>query len=170
MIRRTDPLLNAVTVVCVVAFLGIAIGPRVFAYRTLTELSGSMAPHIRTGDLVIDVAQPASAVRPGQVLSFKAPTPGHPVVTHRVTAVEHRDGKTFIRTKGDANDAADPWLARIDDAQVWRVHTVVPLVGSVIRALHGPLMRLLMLYAVPALLLAWLLVGLWRRPVAQHAH
>lgn len=147
----------------------VAIGPRLLSYRTITELSGSMAPSIRTGDLLVDMAQPVESVRAGQVLSFRAPMPGRPVVTHRVTAVERRHGQTLIRTKGDANAAPDPWLARIDDTTVWRVHATVPLVGSVIRALHRPVAHVLALYLLPSVLLTWLLVGLWRRPDARHA-
>lgn len=170
MSRRTGAVTTVLALLSVAAFLVIAIGPRIFAYRTVTELSGSMSPGIRTGDLLVDVAGPASAVRAGQVISFKAPTPGHPVVTHRVIEVQHRNGHVLVRTKGDANNAADPWLARIDDQTVWRVRMVVPLVGTVIRALHRPVLHLVALYAVPGLLLGWLLAGVWRRPaVAQHA-
>lgn len=169
MSRRTGAVTTGLALLSAAAFLVIAIGPRIFAYRTVTELSGSMSPVIRTGDLLVDVAEPASAVRPGQIISFKAPTPGHPVVTHRVTEVQHRDGHVLVRTKGDANNAADPWLARIDDQQVWRARMVVPFVGTAIRTLHRPALHLIALYALPGLLLGWLLAGLWRRPVAQHA-
>lgn len=169
MSRRMSAVTTAAALVSVAAFLTIAIGPRIFAYRTVTELSGSMSPVIRTGDLLVDVAEPANAVRPGQIISFKAPTPGHPVVTHRVIQVQHRNGHVLVRTKGDANNTADAWLARIDDQRVWRVRMVVPVVGTVIRTLHRPVVHVVALYALPAALLGWLLAGLWRRPVAQHA-
>ena len=162
--RAAGWLATAVAAICVLGFLAVAVGPRFAPYRTVTELSGSMAPDIRTGDLVVDVAEPADAVRPGQVLSFKAPTAGHPVTTHRVISVERRDGKTLIRTKGDANPNADPWLARVDDDTVWRVRAVVPVLGAVIRALRIPAAHATLLYVAPAGLLCWLLVGIWRRP------
>ena len=163
--RTTSWLATGVAVICALGFLAVAVGPRFAPYRTVTELSGSMSPQIRTGDLVVDVAEPAAAVRPGQVLSFKAPTAGHPVTTHRVISVERRDGKTLIRTRGDANPNADPWLARVDDDTVWRVRAVVPVLGAVIRALRSPAAHATLLYVAPAGLLCWLLVGIWRRPV-----
>ena len=37
----------------IVTFLGLAVGPHVFGYRTLTMLTGSMAPEIDPGDVVV---------------------------------------------------------------------------------------------------------------------
>ena len=38
-------------VVAVAAFAGLAVGPHVFGYRTMTMLTGSMAPKINPGDV-----------------------------------------------------------------------------------------------------------------------
>jgi signal peptidase len=68
-----------------------------------------------------------------------------------------------VRTQGDANDGADPWTATLDGDHVWQVHTVVPYVGSVIRALRTPAAHNTLLYGVPALLVAWMLSSIWRK-------
>ena len=158
--------LNVVVATAVVLFAALAIGPRFLPYRTVTMLSGSMRPTAPQGSLLIDVAEPTSALKPGQVISFHAPVPGHPVVSHRVIEVQHRDGQILVRTKGDANSAADPWLAEVHGNTVWRMRAALPGVGTAVRAVRTPSLRWLMLYGVPGVLLAWLLVAVWRRPAS----
>jgi signal peptidase len=89
-------------------------------------------------------------------------------VTHRVISVQHRDGKVLIRTRGDANTGVDPWLAVVHGRSVWRVRAVVPWAGSAIRTLRAPETHLVVAWVAPAALLAWFLVGLWRRPARGH--
>lgn len=155
-------LLDLAMVAAVLLFLLLAVGPRVLPYRTVTMLTGSMAPQVPVGAMAIDVAEPVSALRPGQIVSFHAPEPGHPVVTHRVVSVQRRDGNVLIRTRGDANSGDDPWLAVVHGDKVWRVRAVVPVMGQAIRVLRTPAVHLLVAWVVPGALFAWLVVGLWR--------
>ena len=156
--------LEVTVVAAIVLFLFLAVGPRLLPYRTVTMLTGSMAPKIPAGAVAVDVREPVSQLRPGQVVSFHSPLPGHPVVTHRVVSVEHRDGNTLIRTRGDANTADDPWLAVVHGDAVWRVRGVVPVLGRVVRALRTPTVHPLVAWVLPALLLLWFLAGVWRTP------
>jgi signal peptidase len=158
--------LNLLVGAAVAVFAFLAIGPRLLPYRTVTMLSGSMRPVAPVGSVLVDVAEPVSALRPGQVISFHAPVPGRPVVSHRVIDVQHRDGQVLVRTKGDANSAADPWLAVVHGDTVWRMRAVIPGLGTAVRAMRARLARPLMLYAVPGVLLLWLLASVWRRPTA----
>lgn len=154
---------DGLVALAVLAFLFFAVGPHLLPYRTVTMLTGSMRPLIVPGDVAVVVAEPVSALRPGQVITFHAPTIDRPVVTHRLVSVEHRDGAVLLRTKGDANAAADPWLAKVEGDTVWRLRGTVPGAGAVIRALRTPPLRPALLYVVPAVLLGWLLAGVWRR-------
>jgi hypothetical protein len=77
-------------------------------------------------------------------------------------SVQHRDGKVLIRTRGDANTGNDPWLAVVHGNTVWRVRAVVPHMGTAIRFLRSSSVHLLIAWLVPAALLAWFVVGLWR--------
>jgi signal peptidase len=158
--------LNLIAASAVVLFVFLAIGPRFLPYRTVTMLSGSMRPVAPVGSVLVDVAEPVSALEPGQVISFHAPVPGRPVVSHRVIEVQHRDGQVLVRTKGDANSAADPWLAVVHGNTVWRMRAVIPGLGTAVRTMRTRMMRPLLLYAVPGALLLWLLVAVWRRPAA----
>ncbi len=152
----------AALVVSGAAFLFLAVGPRLLPYRTVTMLTGSMGDTAPGGSVVVDVAEPVSALRPGQVISFHAPVAGRPVVTHRVLTVEHRGGQVLVRTRGDANAAPDPWLARVDDDTVWRMRAAIPHLGAVVRALRGDAVHMTLAWVLPSMLLAWFLLVLWR--------
>jgi signal peptidase len=64
-----------------------------------------------------------------------------------------------VRTKGDANNAADPWTARLDSATAWQVRAVVPKAGWGIVWLRTPAIRRFAIFFMPALLA---ILGLWR--------
>jgi signal peptidase I len=120
-------------------FLFLAVGPHTGRYRTLTVLTGSMRPHYGPGSLVVDTPVRASAVRPGDVITFHAPTPDRRVVTHRVVRVlpdPAGTGRPVVVTKGDANPVPDPWQARLEGATAWRARAAVPFVGYGLIFLH----------------------------------
>lgn len=162
--RLVGGLLTAMLFAGFATFLVLAIGPHVFGYRTATMLTGSMAGTIDPGDIVVSVPKPASEVEVGDVLTFQAPVADKHVETHRVIAVRHtHDGKTVVRTQGDANEAPDPWRATIEGDTVWETAQVVPALGKVVRALRTPPLKDAILWTA---LGASLLLGLsliWRR-------
>jgi signal peptidase len=158
-------LLDLAMLIAVAAFVALAIGPRLLPYQTVTMLSGSMQPTVPTGSLAIDVSEPVSALRVGQVITFHAPVPGDPVVTHRVVSVERRDGRVLIRTKGDANSGDDPWHAVVRGDRVWRERAALPWIGSAIHQLRQPTAHLVTAWALPFAALGWFLAALWRPAV-----
>lgn len=146
----------------------VGLGPRTGRYRTLTVLSGSMAPAIPTGSLVVVTPVDPADVRVGQVITYQAPTDGR-VVTHRVARVLEGGRQPVVVTKGDANDTADPWAARLTSSPVWTVRFSVPGVGRAIVWLRSPAVRRLTVLLVPALLVAVWLIRIWARPAAGRA-
>jgi signal peptidase len=134
----------------------------VLGHPVMMVLSGSMAPMIDAGDLVVDAGlspSQAAGLRPGQVITFRAAGGTRPIFTHRITAVETLPGGgVAYRTKGDANDSQDGLAVPSNDVvglYQWRV----PYGGYVLNALHRPLV-LGVLLASPFL---WLLFGwLWK--------
>lgn len=131
--------LNAVLVLCLLAFVLVALGPHLFGYRTATMLTGSMEPGIAPGDVVVAVEKPATDVAVGDILSYHIPVDDHRVESHRVIEVIHNsDGSLAIRTKGDNNAGADPWTATLEGDTVWEVRAVIPKLGSAIRTLRSP--------------------------------
>lgn len=156
-------LVNAGVAAAVVAFLGLAVGPHVFDYRTMTMLTGSMAPDIEPGDITVVTPLPVEDVRPGMVITYHIPLDDHRVVTHRVVDVERTDdGKVAVHTKGDANADVDPWTATLEGDTAYQVQAVVPGVGAVLRLLRTPGVQDLLVIGVPAVLVGWVLLSVWR--------
>ncbi len=147
----------------VLAFLGLAVGPHVLDYRTMTMLTGSMAPTIDPGDVVVSTPLDVEDVTAGMVITYHIPVDDHRVVTHRVIDVEHTaDGSVSVRTQGDANAAPDPWTAVLTGDTAYQVQAVVPEVGHLITALRNPTLSTLFVQLVPLALGVWMLLAIWR--------
>ncbi|MFP5372277.1 MAG: signal peptidase I [Actinomycetes bacterium] len=149
--------------VAVVAFAGLAIGPHVLGYRTMTMLTASMSPQIDPGDVTIVTPLAVSEVTEGMVIAYHIPIGDHQVVTHRVVSVERGiDGRVTVQTKGDANEAVDPWTATLEGDTAYQLRAVVPGIGHVIHALRTPAVSTTLVYGAPALVAGWLLLSIWR--------
>ncbi len=147
----------------VLAFLGLAVGPHVLGYRTLTMLTGSMAPAIDPGDVVVSTPIDVTDVEVGMVITYHIPIDDHRVVTHRVIDVQHSpDGQVTVHTQGDANNTPDPWTAVLRGDTAYQMQAVVPELGHLITALRDPLLNKALVYGAPTLTAAWLLLTIWR--------
>jgi signal peptidase I len=160
-LRRAGSVVSTLLLVAAaVAFLFLAVGPHVLGYRTATMLTGSMAPLIKPGDVVVSVPQPASELAVGDIISYHIPVEDHRVETHRVIAVNHEvGGRLSVVTKGDANNGKDPWVATLDGDTVWQTKAVVPHLGEWIRMLRTPLVQGGVFWGA---LGAFVLIALWR--------
>jgi signal peptidase I len=92
---------------------------------------GSMTPQIPIGAMVVTHEVDATAIRAGDVITFRVGTGN--VVTHRVTQVTG-DSQLAFETKGDANDTEDA-VPVPADAVLGRVELDVPTLGFVVNAL-----------------------------------
>jgi signal peptidase len=161
--RALPWVVRGIVVVAVVAFAGLAVGPHVLGYRTMTMLTASMSPYIDPGDVTVVTPLAVSDVAEGMVITYHVPVGDHQLVTHRVLAVEHApDGSVTVQTKGDANEAADPWLATLEGDTAYQVRAVVPEIGHVIHALRTPAVSKTLVYGAPALVAGWLILAIWR--------
>lgn len=159
--------LRVVPALALLFLLAVGLGPRTGAYRTVTVLTGSMRPTMPPGSLVVLVPIEPARLKVGDVVTFEAPIAGHPVVTHRIVEIAEPGDHPVIRTKGDANEGADPWLARISSSVAWTPTLVVPKVGHAMSVLRSPLLRTGTVYLVPGLLLASVLSSIWSRPAVS---
>src|SRR3712207_4389287 len=108
-------LVRAVVGLAVAAFLLLAVGPHVFGYRTMTMLTGSMAPEIEPGDVTVVTPIDVTDVTEGMVITYHQPIGDRALVTHRVVYVDKTlERAVTIQTKGDANEANDPWTATLE--------------------------------------------------------
>lgn len=155
-------MVNVTLLGAVLVFLGLAVGPHVFGYRTMTMLTGSMAPLINPGDVTVVTSLAAQDVKPGMIISYHIPVDDHRVVSHRVVdVVRSAEGTTTVQTKGDANPGNDPWTATLQGDTAYQVRGVVPMLGTAIRMLRTPGLQQALLYGVPTVLAGWVLISLW---------
>jgi len=155
-------LVRGVMVVAVLIFALLAVGPHVLGYRTMTMLTASMAPEIEPGDVTVVTPIAISEVTEGMVITYHKPIDDHSLVTHRVVSVERTNGTVTVQTKGDANDAIDPWTATLEGDTAYEVRAVIPELGHLIQVLRAPVVTEVLLYGAPTLLVGWVLLTIWR--------
>jgi len=152
---------RAAILLAALAFAALVLGPLTGRYRMLTVLTASMRPTYAPGSIVIAAPEPIDQIANGDVITYSIPVEDHRIVTHRVVEVV-RPG--VIRTRGDANNTDDPWIARLHGSTVWKVRGRVPLAGYLIQGARH------LSFGAGAAVLATMvatLIGLrsiWRRP------
>lgn len=165
--RAAHLMLGAVLVVALCLVVVIALGPRTGAYRTMTVLSASMRPTYGPGSVVLVRPTAVTELEVGDVITYKIPVDDRRVVTHRIVEIVEAGGRPVVRTQGDANNAADPWLARLEGGVAWRAEASVPWLGYGIGALREPLLSRGLVLLCPLLLCLLLVADVWRRPDAE---
>lgn len=162
--RSMSILTTTLLVLAVAAFVALAIGPRLFGYQTSTMLTGSMAPLINPGDVVVTQPVAVSDLKVGDIITYAIPVEDQRIETHRITEITtNADGTIAVQTKGDANNGPDPWTATIEGTKVDRHVVTVPYVGTAIRALRDPIVLNILMYGAPGILVISLLAGIWRK-------
>lgn len=120
---------DVVLVVGVIATIALAVLVAFVHIQFLRVASPSMEPGIDTGDIVVIRPESAMDLRAGQVVVLPVPDRGDTMYVHRLTSVDRRGDQVIVTTKGDANEAADPWELRIDSASVPLVVARIPMPG-----------------------------------------
>ncbi|GEM_PF-2300404 len=152
--------------VVTLTFLLLSILPRLGVYTTLTVLSGSMEPAIKTGSVVVALPVAPETVVVGDVITVTSAEPPYATVTHRVYEVS-RDGEgVLFKTKGDANQLPDPWNFYYT-GPAGKIVLAIPYLGYVLAYSNSPLVRVVIVLAVAGLFLRMLLPLLWRRGSSQ---
>ncbi|BCW38210.1 hypothetical protein StoSoilA2_42660 [Arthrobacter sp. StoSoilA2] len=154
----------AMLAMAALVFLFLAIGPRILGYQTSTMLTGSMAPLINPGDVVVTVPTPIADVKVGDIITYHIPVEDQRVETHRITEITTTaDGGVAVQTKGDANNGIDPWIATLQGETVDKQIATIPYVGNAIRALREPLVLNVLMYGAPGILVIGMLASIWSR-------
>ncbi len=124
-----------VTAALLVAVVGVPVAAGADAYTVLT---GSMAPTLPAGTLVVVRPVDPRDVAAGDVITYQLRSGEPAVVTHRVVAVSYAASgeRTFV-TRGDANGAPDEQPVRPVQVR-GRVWYAVPELGRVNLWLTGP--------------------------------
>jgi signal peptidase len=145
--------------------------PGLFGYERYVITSGSMTGAYDRGSIVFDEVVPVSDLRVGDVITY-TPPPGagrSGKITHRIDSIgKDQLGRTLFRTKGDANEATDPWTFTLDEPRQARAAFHVPYVGYLFAALTVRPVRFAVV-ALPALLLALSVLSGLRREAHREA-
>jgi signal peptidase I len=137
-------------------------------FKPVAVYSGSMRPTLGVGSLAVDRVIPASSVRVGDLITFNDPYIKGRLVTHRVAQIVPTKHGLAYRTKGDANQARDPWAIRLND-RVGRVAFDVPFAGYLLYYAHTREIRALLLIAFALFVLVGALRRIWRSEPARPA-
>ena len=147
------------------ACTALVLAPALIGWERYAIVSGSMTGTYDRGSLVLDEVVPVAELREGDVITYRPPAGAGPqgLVTHRIAAITTDEvGRRTFRTKGDANEAADPWTFHLPEGEQARVRLGVPYAGFALAALGRRDLRILIV-GFPAGLIALVsIVGLWR--------
>jgi signal peptidase I len=124
--------------------------------------SGSMRPTLNPGDVAVLQAERPAEMTVGQIVAFHPPGEKRLTVIHRVRSVHHTRHGIVFRTKGDANNAGDPWRAQIAGDTAWHETGTVPGVGYLVVWSQLPDVRMAMLSLIVALVVSLALGSIWR--------
>ena len=155
---RRRPILVLVVALLPIALLTVqALG----LVRFAPVLSGSMAGFVEAGDISVLTPIPAAALREGDVIAFHPPVDGTGLTLHRVVELVQDGDRPIVRTKGDANEFADPWTAQLHGPTIWRAAARVPALGHAVLWMQGQRARVVVLGAILATVCAMGLRRIW---------
>jgi len=117
--------IGTLAILAVIALLLPMTAARLLGYEVYNVISGSMAPAIPEGSLVMVRRVDESEIREGDVIAFGK---DGSVVTHRVIRVDD-EAREFI-TKGDANEEQDMHPVAFV-SMIGRVERSFPYVGGI---------------------------------------
>ena len=95
----------SVLAIMALAVIVLVVLPKAIGGSALTVRTGSMAPTLAVGSIVIDRPADPSALHVGEIATYRQAGSGS-LVTHRIVAVN--DAHSEFTFRGDANPVADP--------------------------------------------------------------
>lgn len=160
--RLARGLLTAVCLAAMLIAVGALLVPALLGYQRYVITGASMTGSIPKGAIIYSRLTPVESLRAGDVITFVPPGHTRPV-THRIVSVEpDGDGELTFRTRGDFNEAVDPWAIHLTDPVQARYSFHIPYLGYALAALAIRQVRMLLI-GVPAVIISLsLLVSLWR--------
>jgi signal peptidase len=154
---------------CIVALiiLTFTISQMAFGFKLGVVQSGSMAPGMPTGSLIVTKTISSDQIKVGDVITFHPPDRGDISISHRVVRIDNATGvtetnpvKAYFVTKGDANPIADPWKVGARGDVDRRVYSI-PYAGFIFADFHSPQLRAIALSIPASLLILALLLEMW---------
>ncbi|MGB5925870.1 MAG: signal peptidase I [Dehalococcoidia bacterium] len=148
---------NVLLALVILAMVFFFLAPHFLGMNFFTIYGGSMMPTIPVGSVVAVKSVEASAIKVGDIITFRTGTGADKVVTHRVVEVSNDNGALSFRTAGDSNANPDG-NAVLAENVVGKVWFHVPFLGylsSFVTARLG----FVLLIVVPGIFIISLEVG-----------
>jgi len=145
----------------VLALLLAAALPMLLGATSMTVLSGSMTPAIRTGDVVVVRPIAPTDAEIGDIVTFEDPDGSGRLLVHRVRAISRSGDEVEVITQGDANTTQERWKVAASGT-IGTVVYRVPLLGFAVGWIGSPAGRVGLIIAPAMLLMALLLARIWR--------
>ena len=139
-----------VCLAALVAAVVVVAGAAVAGVAPHVELSDSMRPALRAGDVVWLERIAAHEARPGDVVAFDDPQ-RDATMLHRVERIRRGARRLAFTTRGDANTEREAWTIGAG-GEIGRYAGVrVPAAGRAVVALHGVPLAVVALLSVGVL-------------------
>lgn len=119
----------------------VAVAVTSGAWQIRPVLSGSMRPDLPVGGVVVTQRVPLDSLAVGDVAVFHPPVDPRLDYVHRIIWLRRRAGELLVRTKGDANATADPWLLHVRGRWGYVARFSVPWIGYAAVWVHSPPVR-----------------------------
>ena len=140
-----------VFIVLVALLLIFSVFPIAGNYKIFIVKSGSMAPAIKIGSLV--VIKPVNNYKIGDIITFGPYSKTKAPITHRIYDIKVVDGQPIYITKGDANNAPDAREVAKRDI-LGKVLFSVPYLGFAVDFAKKPL-GFVLIIVVPAAIIIY---------------
>jgi signal peptidase len=121
-----------------IGFIVICIAVLSGGWQIRPILSGSMRPGFPIGGVAITQTIPTRQLKVGDVAVFHPPFLNNVTYIHRIISISKSSNQQYlIRTKGDDNPIADPWLLRITSKNAYVTRFTLPFIGYVAVWVHS---------------------------------
>ncbi|MDE6401778.1 MAG: signal peptidase I, partial [Clostridiales bacterium] len=139
-------------------------------YRLFAIVSDSMEPAIPTGSMIVDEKPENPAdIHVGSVITFKYNNGTETVlITHRVVAIETKDGVTQYTTKGDNAKANDAFKPKFTDIVGIYTGKKCGFFGSLFGFFQSPLGVSVLIFGMFIIIVAWVVI--WYVNTAEGKH
>jgi signal peptidase I len=135
--------------------------PAALGLQRYVITGASMTGTIDRGSIVYARLAPVRALEVGDIITFAPPGQAKPI-THRIVSITVKEGQRLFNTKGDFNQAVDPWTITFPQPRLAKYAYHIPYLGYFLGLLSVRSVRM-GLIGLPALVIAIsLLWSLWK--------
>ena len=135
------------TLVLALSFL---VASHLLGWQIKPVLSDGMSPAFKAGDVAVIESVEPEAIAVGDIMVYYSPLDGQRTA-HRVIGIRETEEDLFFRTKGDSNEAQDPYVVPAENI-TGRAKFHIPWAGYMTYFVSTPL-GIVLLLGLPGLII-----------------